>query len=145
MIETTLPNRREAMPRVVELVDALLDEHGVSSGVRADIQVALDEAIVNVIENAWPDDPAGEHAIRVTLGVADGMFEATVEDDGVAFDPLGRPAPALGGTLDERTPGGLGIHFIRQLMTEVRYARAAGRNMLTMRRSLDAGDAGGGR
>ena len=63
-------------------------------------------------------------------------LEAEVEDDGRPFDPLGVPAPDLQAPLPERRVGGLGIHFVRRLMSEVRYARVDGRNRLVLRKRL---------
>lgn len=136
MVEAKIANRREDLTRVSALVDSLCDEHGVPDDVRADIQVALDEALANVIAHAHPR--GGKHAIRVALEVRGRTFEALVEDDGVAFNPLDAPKPATNLPLDARVPGGLGVHFMRSLMTSVSYARTKGRNRLTLRRRLDA-------
>lgn len=135
MVEARIGNRHTDIPRVAALVDKLCDEHAVAADVRADIQVALDEALANVIAHGHPG--GGKHAIRVALDVRDDIFEAIVEDDGVAFDPLDVPSPNLNLPLAQRMPGGLGVHFMRSLMTSVSYTRADGRNRLTLRRTLE--------
>jgi anti-sigma regulatory factor (Ser/Thr protein kinase) len=61
---------------------------------------------------------------------------AEVDDDGRPFDPLSVPPPDLEKPIAERMVGGLGIHFIRNIMTEVSYSRAAGHNRLMLKRSL---------
>jgi len=55
-----------------------------------------------------------------------------VSDDGPAFNPLQVPEPDVAATLEERRPGGLGVHLVRQLMDRVEYRRAEGRNCLVM-------------
>ena len=59
-----------------------------------------------------------------------------IEDGGAAFDPTQAAAPALGATLQERKPGGMGILFVRQLMDSFEYRREGERNHLTLRRRL---------
>jgi serine/threonine-protein kinase RsbW len=56
----------------------------------------------------------------------------TIEDDGVAFDPLARAAPDVTADLDEREIGGLGIHLVRTLMDGMTYERRGERNVLVI-------------
>jgi len=55
-----------------------------------------------------------------------------VSDDGVPFHPLAMPSPDTTRPLDEREPGGLGIHLVRSLATETSYARRDGRNVVSL-------------
>ena len=61
------------------------------------------------------------------------MVIATVEDDGVPFDPRDAPLPDLDASLDERQAGGLGMHLVRSTMDGIDYRREGGRNVLTVR------------
>jgi serine/threonine-protein kinase RsbW len=71
------------------------------------------------------------------------VLTAKIEDDCAPFDPLGVAAPDLRPSLKDRRVGGLGIHFVRNLMSEVSYARVGARNRLVLRRTLtDMGEAG---
>jgi serine/threonine-protein kinase RsbW len=63
-----------------------------------------------------------------------GNVEAIVEDDGKPFDPLAAPAPDLTGK--DRKPGGVGLHFVRNLMDEVTYTRRDGTNHLRLMKRL---------
>ncbi|MEJ1972156.1 MAG: ATP-binding protein [Lacunisphaera sp.] len=53
-------------------------------------------------------------------------------DASPAFDPLQVPVKVLPTRLEDATPGGLGLVLIRNYTDEVRYARVAGRNCLTL-------------
>ena len=55
------------------------------------------------------------------------------EDDGKPFDPLLVPAPDLGA---KGRIGGVGLHFVRNLMDELEYARLDGINRLRMMKKL---------
>jgi serine/threonine-protein kinase RsbW len=63
-----------------------------------------------------------------------GSVEATVEDDGKPFDPLAAPAPDL--TSSPRQPGGVGLHFVRNLTDELTYTRRDRINHLRLMKRL---------
>jgi anti-sigma regulatory factor (Ser/Thr protein kinase) len=142
-VETVIADRVEELPRVIALVDALAAQHHLPADAATDMRVALDEVLVNIIRYAWSE--AGSHAIRVRLTVTPDVLEAVVEDDGVPFDPLALPAPDLAAPPGQRQVGGLGVHFVRRLMTDVTYARVAGRNRLALTRRVAAPPEGGDR
>ena len=57
----------------------------------------------------------------------------TVRDNGPAFDPLSRASPNLDVEIADRDVGGLGIHLVRELADDCRYARIDDCNVLTIR------------
>ncbi len=61
----------------------------------------------------------------------------TVSDDGHEFDPLGAGAPDLTSDAEDREIGGLGIHLLKNLLTELRYERVGGRNVVTAVKAFD--------
>ena len=79
----------------------------------------------------WPGE------VSVTAHAGDGRVRVEVVDDGTPFDPTAAAAPRTDLALDEREVGGLGIHLVRELMDDVRYERAGGRNKLSFSRSYD--------
>ncbi|MCX7706514.1 MAG: ATP-binding protein, partial [Anaerolineae bacterium] len=56
----------------------------------------------------------------------------TLQDQGQAFDPDRVAAPHTSQPLSRRPVGGLGLHLMRKLMDEVRFAFAPGHNTLVM-------------
>lgn len=129
-----IPNRLAALADVKSAWERLANECHVPEAAAADMLVALDEILSNLIHYAFEDNRA--HEIEVYLGAGPSRIECTVEDDGVAFDPLASPAPDLQAPVEAWPIGGLGIHLVRQLMTEVHYQRVAGRNCLHLVRLL---------
>jgi anti-sigma regulatory factor (Ser/Thr protein kinase) len=115
-------------------VDRFAAANQLSLDEAADLHVALDEILTNIIKYGYTDDRP--HEICVQLGVERGMLVVTIEDDGRAFDPLMLPEPDVNISLRQRQPGGLGIHFVRKLMTEVKYNRSANINRLVLKREL---------
>ena len=113
--------------------DIGLTEHSVS-----EINVCLDELFTNIVLYGFDDDR--EHRIRFTLTTKDSMVIATIEDDGVAFNPLKRKAVKLPENVEDAKIGGLGIHITRELMDKVSYERKRGRNRLTVKKRIPANE-----
>lgn len=134
-IDRTVAGDAGGIAMVMQLVDDLAAECDLPASAVTDMQVALDEVLANIVSYAHAD--SSTHDIRVRLSVTPGLLEVEVEDDGQPFDPLTVPTPDLSAPLAERQVGGLGIHFVKRLMSEVRYARVGDRNRLVLRRRLD--------
>jgi anti-sigma regulatory factor (Ser/Thr protein kinase) len=135
-IETTIRNRREEFARIVDAVDEFAGEHHLAADILGDIQVALDEVLTNIVDYGYTDD--AEHKIRVCLTIVDDVLEASVEDDGVAFNPLESAQPDIRLPLRERRIGGVGLHFVKNLMIAVSYERVGRYNRLVLKKKLSA-------
>jgi serine/threonine-protein kinase RsbW len=133
-----LRNHVSEIARLVDQIEVFGLEAGLPSDVTFRLTLALDETVSNVIRHGLRD--GAEHHISVHVQVADGMVTATVEDDGVAFDPNDAPAPDLEVPIDQRAPGGLGVHLVKATMDEVRYRRDGDRNVLTLRTRVQSRD-----
>ena len=92
---------------------------GFDEDVAADIALAVDEACANVIVHAYGS--RGDADIVLDIYRLRGGIRLRVRDFGppVAPDAI-RPRP-----LDTVRPGGLGSHFIREIMDDARLERAA--------------------
>ncbi|MBN2466618.1 MAG: ATP-binding protein [Deltaproteobacteria bacterium] len=84
-----------------------------------DIQLAVDEACTNTIMHGLKEDPS--RTFQVVLRWASGEVEIFIRETGDPFDPTEVPQPDITAALEDRSVGGLGIYFIKQLMDEVKY------------------------
>jgi anti-sigma regulatory factor (Ser/Thr protein kinase) len=134
--ETTIRNRRDDLVRVVAAVNRFAAQHRLAKEVVADLQVALSEILTNIVDYGYIDDV--DHEIGIRLRVIDNVIEATIEDDGIPFNPLERDAPDVSAPLKERRVGGLGIHFVKTLMNEVAYDRVGDYNRVVLKKKLSA-------
>lgn len=96
------------------------------------VTLVIEEVGVNVVSYAYADD--GEaHSFEISIVSEPDAVTIEVVDAGRPFDPLKEaPPPDLESDVDERPIGGLGVHFVREMMDEVRYRREDGKNCLTM-------------
>src|SRR5262249_54982652 len=133
-VEVRIVNRLEEISRVADMVEHFGAEHGVPGQVVNDINIALDEALSNIVSYAF--GPEEQRGIVVGLAYQPGEVRVEIEDAGPPFDPLQAAPPDLGKSVHERSVGGLGIHFIKNLMDEVTYARIDGKNRLQLKKRL---------
>ena len=117
-----------------ELVARLAENEGLSDEVAFGLNVALDEMLSNIIKYGYTDDAI--HEIHIRLSVNGSLLVAEIEDDGQPFDPCAAGPVDVDAPLEERKVGGLGIHIVRTLCSEVAYARVDGRNRLVMKMLL---------
>lgn len=133
--ELVVSSDLDALPEVIDFVRQASQNAGMSDDAVFACELATDEACTNIIDHAYEGRSDG--AIRVCCWVEDGAFIVQFHDSGVAFDPGEVGEPHLGPDLAERPLGGLGMHFMRSLMDEVRFEfdPVAG-NLLTMSKRL---------
>ena len=118
------------MPRLHRFVQVVSEQAGLDDALAMSLNLALEEAVSNVILYAYPEgtDP------QVDIGavVREDRIDFTVSDSGVPFDPTDAPEPDLSADLKDRPVGGLGIYLVKRIMDEVSYARKNGKNILSM-------------
>jgi serine/threonine-protein kinase RsbW len=130
--EIRIANDLSEIARVADLVDGFGASNQLPHEVVFALNVSLDEVLNNIISYAYED--AGPHEILVRLELRSGIVDVVVEDDGKSFDPLLAPAPDLTAKL---RLGGVGLHFVRNLMDGLEYARRDGINRLRMTKKLE--------
>lgn len=133
-LDLSMENRLADIPATLDAIEAFLDRQDADGAARFEVGVAVEELLSNIVSYAYADDDP--HRIDVSLAIEGGVIRCTVSDDGKAFDPLSIPEPALDAPVEERQIGGLGIHFVRQLMETVEYRRTGSRNVVSMTRRL---------
>ncbi|THB66330.1 MAG: ATP-binding protein [Desulfovibrio sp.] len=105
---------------------------GMSPALGPKLDLVLEEALVNVINYAYPDGN-GDIRMRCFSGQNQdkGLVCFSIEDQGPAFDPMGREDPDTDAPMEDRNIGGLGIFFIKEMTETVDYERRGESNVLT--------------
>ena len=98
------------------------------------LRLAVEEAVVNVIDYAYPADTEGSIEVRMMW---DGKkLKVMIIDAGVPFDPTVMEKTDTTLSAEERQIGGLGILLVRELMDAMNYERMDGKNVLTLMKEL---------
>jgi len=124
----------KALARIRRFVQESSEAFGVTPADVPGVLLAVDEAVTNIIVHGY----AGRGGpVEIEISRSPGALVIRLRDEARPFDPTGAPAPDLAVPLEERTPGRLGIHLIRQVMNELIYRRHPdGRNELTMMKKV---------
>ena len=131
-----LDNRLEELQRFDTAFNDFARMQQLSAEVTYAIQLSIDELFVNIVSYGFDDD--AHHEIEVRLKVFEDRVQIDLIDDGKAFNPLTDASdPDLDASLEDRRIGGVGIHIVKSMMTEVSYTRTDNRNCLRMVKNLD--------
>ena len=103
---------------------------GLSEFQISEINICLDELFTNIVSYGFNDDL--EHKIKFTMKADDNELIATIEDDGVPFNPLKKMTTELPADVESAKIGGLGILITKELVDTISYERKRGRNRLTI-------------
>ena len=127
-----ITSRPENLSRVAEFIAEVAANFGLTDQETYNIQMAVDEAVTNIIEHAYE---GAEGPIEVVAERHGDDFVVTLRDHGKTFDPTTISEPDVNASLEERDIGGLGLYFMRRLMDEVEFHfNQSGWNELTMLR-----------
>ena len=129
-----LANDISEITRLYEFIEEMGNDFSLSPDIVFNLNLVLEEAVVNVINYAYPKE---EHQyIYLSATMKDGSIVLVLTDTGKEFDPTAAPEADITLSADERQIGGLGIFLVRQIMNEVKYERIEGKNVLTLEKKL---------
>jgi anti-sigma regulatory factor (Ser/Thr protein kinase) len=107
-------------------------QHALPEDLTTPLRLALDELITNVVEHGFDRQALEERYLVLRLDATSEVVQATIEDNGIPFDPTVAAAAEPGGELDDRPIGGLGLHIVRRSIDRMQYRRDGERNVLTI-------------
>lgn len=120
--EIIVPGRYDRIYEVCQFVVNGARQAGFEEDDLFKIELACDEACTNVIEHAYGGEDKG--SLQVTWGIHGRSFAIMIRDTGDKFSPGSVPEPNIpsdSDSLNDLQIGGLGIHFMRNLMDEVHF------------------------
>lgn len=134
--EIRITNELDEITALAGFVEELCSELSLSTETTMHINLALEEAVSNIIMYAYPDGE--QHEIMLKATATENQLIFLLSDNGQSFDPTNE-APDVDFTIpaEERAIGGLGIFLIRSIMNEVTYQRLGDENRLTMKKNLE--------
>ena len=130
----SLHNDVRQVPQLAEFVENIAQEKQLDQSLALSINLALEEAVSNVMLYAYPKEMDG--LVDVNAILHKDSLEFVIVDSGVPFDPTAAPEVDFNIPIEKRPIGGLGIHLVRQLMDTVSYERKEDKNYLRMKKNL---------
>ena len=129
-----LHNDIQQIPQLADFVETIAEESGLSQPLAMSLNLALEEAVTNVIVYAYPEGTDG--LVDIEAIIRKDLIRFIISDSGQPFDPTQVEAVDINLPLEERPIGGLGIHLVRSIMDEVSYERVDGKNHLYLIKKL---------
>jgi sigma-B regulation protein RsbU (phosphoserine phosphatase) len=98
------------------------------------LNLVLEELLSNTIFYGYQDHE--KHYIYVHFILKSDRLTLVLEDDGIAFNPLERSKVDTTKSIEDVEVGGLGIHFVKNLMDHIEYKRDDNKNFLTLEKII---------
>lgn len=109
-------------------VTGLAAEVGVPPEKVSRLNLAVEEWATNVCRYAYR---GRNGSVWVAVRCEGPTLVVELSDEGSPFDPTAAAEPDISLPLSERSPGGLGLLFMRRMVDELRYRRDGHRNVVT--------------
>ena len=113
---------------------AIWDEWNVAPDMRSNAEIAVGEALNNVVEHAHANRSDGK--IEMEQAFCDDGLKVEIRDNGAPMPNEAVPNPSLASTevaLQELPEGGFGWFLIHQVTQDLQYKRKEGWNYLAFR------------
>lgn len=131
----TIRNDVNELGKVALFIEELGEKLGLAHDLVFNLNLALEEAISNIILYAYTNKEEQEITLEAESDGKSLLF--TITDSGTPFDPTKAKEADVTLSAEERKIGGLGIFLIKQIMNEVEYHRIEGKNIFTLKKDLN--------
>ena len=132
--ELRISAKLENLGQVLNYIESILVEGGVSKKVSMEVLIAAEEVFVNIATYAYGEQ-TGEAVIQVDV-TKGGKIMLTFIDNGIPYNPLEKPDPDTTLAIENREIGGLGIFMVKESMDKVTYRYEDGQNQLIVEKSF---------
>ncbi len=136
MFESTLSEKLVLKNDVKEVakfstfIKSVTEKLNIEKSLARQLRLAVEEAVVNVIDYAYPIGHEGEIEVQM---MSDGkIIKTIITDSGAAFDPTAKERADTTLSAEDRQIGGLGLLLVRELMDTINYERNNNKNILTL-------------
>jgi Serine phosphatase RsbU, regulator of sigma subunit len=130
-----ISNEMSELTKVADFVEQLGAQLGLPPAWVMKLNLALEEAVSNIILYAYKEQPQGQQ-IEIRASYCDNSLRLTIIDGGEAFDPRLQDDPDISLPVEERPIGGLGVFLIKQIMDKVEYQRINDKNILILSKNI---------
>ncbi len=121
-----------------EMTDFVVDytkKMGFSDEQIGKVQLFAEEALVNIVQYAYPECEEGEETGEIFLACSASAdcLKVEMRDKGREFDPVSEAKEIdTSLSIEERDIGGLGLYIMKKILTKMDYKREGDTNILTL-------------
>ncbi len=124
----------DALAAIFGFTAEVFARNGIDPALLPTIDLAVEELFTNMVKYS----PASDAEVRIEMTGIEGGVEVTLTDYDVdPFDVTQAPDVEIGKPIEERRPGGLGLHLIRRLLdsVEYEYSKETRQSRITLRKT----------
>ena len=117
-MEREFAKNTDSLETVFAFIAEFADQRQIKPGFTKPFELAIEEIFVNMVRY----NTESNHDVIIQLNVEDNSLKACLIDRDVHYyDPTKRDPVDITRPIHEREPGGLGIHFVKEMMDDVIY------------------------
>ena len=124
-MQRSFPRHLDALTPLYEFAEGMMEAHDIAEGIRFPVHLAMEELFVNMVK--YNPGVSTDIEVDVALHDARRVRVSLIDDGGVEFDVTAARPVDINAPLEDRIPGGLGIHLIQNLVDTLEYEYQDGR------------------
>jgi anti-sigma regulatory factor (Ser/Thr protein kinase) len=134
--EISIENNISELNKLQLEINKISKEWNLSPKILFNLNLAIEEIVTNIIFYGFDDD--FKHIINIKLFLEHDKLKTQIIDEGKEFNPLEEETPDhIDKPLEERDIGGLGIHFVKNIMDKIEFKREKNKNILTLIKKIN--------
>lgn len=132
-MEMRFPAKAERLCLVRAVVKRAVEAVGCNNELSEKLVIAVNEACMNVIQHAYQNQGMGDVVLEISCNTSQILFRLVDFADPIDLDEV------KSRQLDDIRPGGLGVHFISEIMDEINmgHLEEGKGNYLEMKKLID--------
>lgn len=115
----TLPSHTDNLEIIRGFLNKISEKNGIESDIANNIELAVDEAVTNVIKHAY--EYSINEAITIKVKVSASKIDIIIIDNGTKFKPNLDEIVDVNKKVEGRNTGGYGLFLMKKLMDKVNY------------------------
>ena len=132
--ERSFPRTAACLPEIFDFMGDFFERAEVGEAFQNTAQFAVEELFTNLVKYSR----GGRSDIRIEMARSGPRLSVSLTDFGVEpFDIRTVPDARTDLSLEERKPGGLGIHLVKRLVDHIDYEYADGKSTTTFVQNLE--------
>ncbi|MGH8494575.1 MAG: ATP-binding SpoIIE family protein phosphatase [Gammaproteobacteria bacterium] len=123
----------DALDDIFAFTTSFFEHASVPPSIRGTVDLCIEELFTNMVKY----NPRGREDIRITLQAVNDYIDVSLTDfDAERFDSKATPDADIHAPLDQRMPGGLGLHLVRRMADSLDYKYSDRRSRITFRKTM---------
>lgn len=133
--EIIIDNNLDEIVKITQFIEELGLTLQLPAEITMSVNLAIEEAITNIIRHAYPQGKESDITLRVNISPE--VLTFLIIDEGLSFDPTDQTITDKVIPLEQRLTEGLGLFLIRRTMDEVEYNIINRQNHLTLKKKIN--------